>query len=144
MIPRKPGRKSAASLTLVPLVPRPRMEPAKGMPAAVAKIFRRTVESVEADWFDEGSRPLLVAYCRHVHDSERLAKMIEASPPPSDGPEALKRYADLLRMRDREDRATVALARSMRLTQGSRFRRETAGSRHGGGSAAGPKPWEAS
>lgn len=135
------GRKSAASLAVVTPLPGQRPEPPRELTKAQAAVWRAVVATKPADWFTEDTHPLLVKYCKHITTSCVLDQQIDEFPAhllaDEDG---LKRYEALLRMRERETRAMTALARSMRLTQQSRYKAETAATKAGGVSSR--KPWE--
>jgi hypothetical protein len=137
----KPGRKSAASLTVVcPTAFAPRPDPGPGLSEAEADLWRHIVASLPADWFDAGSLPILTAYVRSVAVCELLAEMIARLDDLAD-PEQFKRYAALLRLRDRESHGMAYMATKLRLTQQSRY-----GARGADGAArrapTGPKPWD--
>lgn len=136
------GRKSAASLAVVTTLPGQRAEPPRELTKAQAEVWRAVVSTKPADWFTEDTHPLLMAYCRHVVTATVLARQIDGFNPDwladEDG---LKRYEKLLAMRERETRAMTALARSMRLTQQSRYKAETAATK-ASSVGSGRKPWE--
>jgi hypothetical protein len=133
------GRRSAASLAVVATLPGQRPEPPVDLTPAQAQVWRAVASTKPADWFTADSHPLLAAYCRHVVAADRIARLIdnlEAEERPD-----LGEYNHLLKMRDRESRAMVGLARSMRLTQQSRYDHKTG---HTAATRVGEarKPWE--
>lgn len=138
----KRGKKSAASLAVVPVVPGKRPEPPAELTEAQAEVWRAVVQTKPADWFTDDSHPLLVAYCKHVVTARQLGAAIDAfNTALLTDDEHVKRYDKLLAMRERETRAITALARSMRLTQQARYdakRANTAASQ-----TQARKPWEA-
>jgi hypothetical protein len=100
------------------------------------------VATKPADWFSADTYPLLASYCRHVQTLAHISRRIDAIEidEASDG-ESARKYDELLKLREREVRTMNALARSMRLTQQSRYKSETAATaadRVG----TGKKPWE--
>lgn len=136
------GRKSAASLAVVTSLPGQRHEPPGELTDDQAAIWRSVVATKPTDWFGEDTHPLLSAYCRHIVAAQVLAEAIDTfNPAWLADEEGLKRYDRLLAMRERETRATTALARSMRLTQQSRYDHKTANTAANGSSGA-RKPWE--
>ena len=137
----KGGRKSAAEIGLVVTLPGQRPEPPTDLTAPQAAIWRAVVSTKPADWFGADTQPLLRSYCRHTASAETLAKHIAKLEDADDLDIGL--YADLLKARDRETRAMAALARSMRLTQQSRYTPQAAGTKAGSVGAAARKPWEA-
>ena len=116
------GRKSAASLTVVPVSPFRRPEPPAELTEAQAAVWRATVEGLPADWFGGGTQPLLVAYCRHVATAQLIAEHVDRFDLSRlEDDEGLKHYDCLLRMRDRETKATARLATKLRLTNQARY-----------------------
>ena len=137
---RKRGRKSAAELSIVSVtVDGYRPEPPRDLRETEVQIWRGIVSSVPAGWFTRGNEPLLVAYCRHVATSDRLATLVEKIVP-SQEPDALKRWDKLLGMRERESKAALSLARAMRLTQQAQMHPRTAG--RAMPESTGPKLWD--
>lgn len=121
------GRKSAASFdvaTTAPVKVVPRPDAPYDLTDEQTDEWRAIVASLPADWFQRGNHALLSQYCRHVIAARRIAQLIEkfAGEPEID----LGAFADLLKQQERETRAINALLRSMRLTQQSVVRAETA------------------
>jgi len=58
---RPPGRKSAASLSVVPIGERPRPEPPEKMIEAEKVVWRETTAALRPDWF-QGAECVLGAY----------------------------------------------------------------------------------
>lgn len=104
-------------------------------------MWTATVNTKPADWFQADTLPLLLSYCKHVSHSYVIDAEIAAFEPEwlrdKDG---LQRYKVLTDMRDRESRALVTLARTMRLSQQSQIRPETAATK--AGKAVSKRPWE--
>jgi hypothetical protein len=106
------------------------------LPPAQAKIWCDTVNTTPAGWFAANDH-LLECYCRHVHASNCLAKLIDARSPQL---EEIKTLGRLLSMRERETRMISHLATKMRLTQQARMHPRSVGRAF---EAAPPaKPWE--
>jgi hypothetical protein len=84
----------------------------------------------------------LDAFCRHVVSADRLTSLVEAF---NDDwvreTGGLQRLDKLLAMRERESRAVVMCARSMRLTQQAQMHPRSAG-RALANSPGGPRPWD--
>lgn len=98
--------------------------------------WRAVVSSLPADWFQRGNHALLSQYCRHIVAARRTAQLIEQCVA---GKEVdRKEFIDLLKQQESESRAINALLRSMRLTQQSVMRAETAKR-----PAKVRKPWDA-
>jgi hypothetical protein len=75
------------------------------------------VEQEAADWFTNATMPLLAQYCRHTIHAKRIAELIEHTINSSDVMPWVEEYDKLLRLQERESKAMMLLARSMRLTQ---------------------------
>lgn len=131
------GRKSAASLTVVPAGIPARMEPPEGLTESQAAMWREIVAGKPADWFAADNAPLLVEYVRAVDMGNLLAFQIEAAMVGADydGP-SLK---DLLNMRDKEAKRATSIATKLRLTQQSRYTPQAAATADK--RASGARPW---
>ena len=132
---RKPGRRSVADLSVIPFKPRERPEPPDHLSDPGRRAWCAAVAAYPAEWFD-GATPLLERYCEVVDTLCELrpyARAVGASGKPNE-------IGRVGRALGRETMLLVALARALRLTPQARFRRETAGSRHGGTDT--PRPWE--
>jgi hypothetical protein len=117
---RKPGRKSAAELGVkISALSVRRPDP----PAEISPEQKATWVAVTAtkppDWFRPDTYPLLISYCTHVENAKHVDYLIETF-----NFDGIKNDFDLwpcldklLKARDRESRALVNLARSMRLSQ---------------------------
>jgi hypothetical protein len=137
----KRGRKSAAELAVVPVaIEARRPPPPDDLTQAQAQVWRDTVATMPAGWFNRSHAPLLVAYCRHVARAAELEHVLRGTMAP--GSDATLEQADrLLKMAERETRAITACARSLRLTLQSQMHPRTAG-RATVNDRGGPKPWE--
>jgi hypothetical protein len=131
------GRKSTASLTVVPAGLPSRLEPPTGMSEAQANLWREVVAGKPVEWFAADNAPLLVEYVRAVDTANLLDAMISAQFA-GKGDDSLK---DLLTMRDREAKRAVSIATKLRLTQQSRYTPQAAATadRKAGD---GKKPWQ--
>lgn len=138
----QPGRKSAASLSVVGTVTSlKRLAPPEDLTSDQRQIWLATVNSKPAEWFGDEHMPILREYVRHVVTAEVLTRQIEEFDPAwmadDDG---LKRYDRLTGMRAREAGVINTLARSMRLTQQAAYRADKAASL--GDKGKGKKPWQ--
>jgi hypothetical protein len=89
-------------------------------------------------WFARSHEPLLAAYCRHVARADELDKVAREMIAP--GSDANLSDADrLFKMAERETRALIACARSLRLTIQSQMHPRTAGR---AAEASGQPLWE--
>jgi hypothetical protein len=145
------GKRSTAALSLVPLAPRQRATPPKDLSAAEKTLFRAVISTKPAEWFTADAAPLLAEYCRHAVMADRLARQIAdamraVEKTEGDDRENLVVLDRLLAMRDRESKAVVAFARSLRLTMQARYRGEVAARAHdrvNSGGGPGNRPWQA-
>jgi hypothetical protein len=136
---RKPGPKSSAELSVViPLgLDTRRPDPPAHLTAGQANVWRSIVGSLPGGWIDAPQEPLLACYCRHVESANFLSAMVDKL----DLKTCDLAHADrLLRMRERETRASTAVATKLRLTQQSRMHPRTAGRAFD--RAPSCRPWE--
>ena len=125
MTKRKPGRKSAAEQSVAPLAavkdskqPDTQHE-LKGRALAV---YRAAISSFPSGHFSAGELPQLAAYARHVARGEDMERRIDDF----DGDD-MAELDRLTRMAERESRVSLALARTLRLTQQTRRQPISAG-----------------
>lgn len=137
------GRKSSAELSVVPSqFARPLPRPPKVLSEESAEVWRSVVRAMPADWFRAEHYALLEQFCGHVVRARRLSA--ELAKCPDEGltsADGAAHYDRIARAAERESRAMVAIARSLRMTHQSQIRAETAGrrvARH----SEGPLPWE--
>jgi hypothetical protein len=121
----------------------PRIQPPSSLSAASQLVWHQTVDALPSSWFAIEHIAMLTAYCGHV---SRL-NQIEAALSKLDPLENLEQFDKLAKLAAGESAKIAMHARSMRLTQQSRLKAETASSRGLGAAsaAAAPrKPWETS
>jgi hypothetical protein len=152
------GRKGAARLAVISNMPGQRPVAPKSLTKEQVKVWRAVVATKPADWFTADSHPLLIGYCRAVVMADQLSAEVEAVaalirlPAADASGDEIKSYAtafglrkELLKQRSAEVDKITSLARSMRLTQQSRLKAETADTGHrrtNGAGAAALKPWQ--
>jgi hypothetical protein len=108
---RQPGRKSAASLSVIaPDIAQQRPEPPSRLTAAEKRVWRETVERMRPGWF-RGSENVLEMFCTSVVLERRLAGWIKELDDPKDF-----RYRDLIKMHKTEAMLVANLATRLRLT----------------------------
>ena len=126
----------ARTASIVPLDTR-RPPPPPDLTEAEATVWRDTVATMPTDWFGRETYHLLANYCRHVCSARWIADLINKNAgnviKAENGVQAVDK---LLAMGERESRAVLACARSLRLTQQSRYSAPTAASRAAAGSSA--------
>lgn len=116
------GKKSIAGLTVkaVPTL-RARMTAPQELTPGQAATWRAVVASRPIDWFDGGSAPLLVSYCRAIDVQATLATAIEAfDPEVLATAEGSATYRRLLALQEAQAKLSIRLATSMRLSQHAR------------------------
>ena len=140
----KRGRKSLADFAVISPAEHSRPGAPYGLADEAAGVWESTVQAMPAGWFPAETWPVLEAYCHHVVTGRKLSTEIERGDRTvkwlRDDDDA-KRLDLLTRMRDRETKAAIAAARSLRLTKSSQMRAESAG-RAVRNHIPGPKPWE--
>lgn len=131
------GRKSLASLSVVPAAVVKRVEAPADLTDAEATLFEQIVATKPADWWTVDNAPLLTEYVRALSMLDLLAGQIRAAL--KDGTAA--DVKDLMKLRDMESRRAMSLATKMRLSQQSTYTDKSADTarRRGG---AGAKPWQ--
>ena len=99
-----------------------RSKPPVHLSGPQAEVWLRVVETKPADWFRPDTFPLLEAYCHHAVTAKAIDEKIRLEGAGMETDEMDR----LLKMRARESRVLMALGRSMRLTQQSQLKAETA------------------
>lgn len=98
-----------------------------GLTDAEKEIWRRVVSAMPADWFHREHLDMLKSYCQHAARSDKYNRMASVFEPKDVGDDiSLEDLDRVSRMAERESRAALALARSMRLTHQAQLRAETA------------------
>ena len=148
---RQRGRKSSASLAVIPLAPARRQPPPASLSTEEAAEWTAIVNRMPGGWFGRENQALLMAFCRHSVEAYRLSGMLalldqalaEWANQGRDELELLHESLDtrdqLLRLRERETRSLNAVARAMRLTQQSSYDKGKAATAQ---RRDGPSPWE--
>jgi hypothetical protein len=108
-----------SSLALVsrPLDIAERPQPPHQLNEEEVEVWVSIVNQETSDWFTAATVPLLAQYCRHVVHSNRIAELIEHTIHSADTMPWIEEYNQLLKLQERESKAMMLLARSMRLTQ---------------------------
>jgi hypothetical protein len=117
------GRKKIADAVVIEGMFGVRAEPPADMPPRQAEIWRETVSTEPVDFFTSAAtKAILSDYCGHRESIENIDAIIRKFKAEwlvnADG---IKRYRELLRLRDSETRVAVYLATTLRLTNQSRF-----------------------
>lgn len=142
------GRKSAASLSTAPppadfQAAKDRPPAPEGMTAVERIIWNRVAGAMPPGWFKREHIDLLKSFCQHAARADKFNRMASAFES-SDVGEKID-LADLDRiskMADRESRAALALARTMRITHQAQIRPESAGLLRDKPGADDRRPWD--
>lgn len=138
---KQAGRKSAAELATVTTLPVRFLAPPDDLSVEEAQVWSRVVATKPGDWWDAGSVPLLAQYCRATIQAEMVADLVRqtASAMLTD-PEQLGTYKELRKIQGALSGEIATLARSMRLTQQSRYNAKNSDT--ASRKATGRKPWQ--
>jgi hypothetical protein len=140
---QQPGRKSAASLSVVAGSIDGRPQAPDDLTPAQKIVWDRTVANEAADVFKTAAlQQLLKEYCRHVTSAALLTEKIDSFDSQwLDTDEGLDRYTKLVRTRDCETKALADKATKLRLTNQARYTPQAAATaaKKVGGEA---KPWQ--
>jgi hypothetical protein len=139
------GRKSTAALSVVAgtaIDGRPRAP--ESLTDGQREVWDRTVANEAADVFKTAAlQQLLADYCRHVESAARVSAMIamlESAPVQEWSSDHLDAYDKVLKMRDRETKASADKATKLRITNQSRYQPSTAAVKANQGAER--KPWQ--
>jgi hypothetical protein len=141
---RQRGRKSATSLSVVPVSTEARRPPPPAhLDASAKKLWKAIVADSPSGWFTVAQEPLLAGFCCHASTAEFISKLIDKERPDDllGDRDRLRRYSRLLGMRSRETAALSSLATKMRLTQQAQIQPRSAG-RAWDANSPGPKLWD--
>lgn len=130
------GKKSSASLSVLPTPSVRRLEPPSGLTKSQSTLWSNIVETKPADWFTSDNAPLLVEYVRAVDMCNLMARQIDVAVK-SGEPSELKVALD---MRDKEAKRVASLATKLRLTNQSRYTPQAASTANKN-AGSGSKPW---
>jgi hypothetical protein len=142
---RQRGRKSSTEI-LTDLVVDVRqsmpVRPPSELTDAQAGIWRDVVGSLPAVLFKRATFPNLIAYCRHACRARLLEMQVARFEPEwTKVKGGLERLDKLLALCERETRAMIACARTLRLTPQAQMHARTAG-RAIDNTTTGPFPWD--
>ena len=126
-MPRKSQAAAAVAQVFAIRPTASRLPVPSGMPPEPAEVWRTTTAALPPDWFTPEHGPLLEMYCRHVARASQLDLVINELDPVAD----LATFDRLVKLAGLESSKAAMHARSMRLTQQSRLKAETAASRAG-------------
>ena len=137
---KQAGRKSAAELATVTTLPIRLLAAPTDLSVEEAEVWGRVVATKPGEWWDAGTVPLLAQYCRATVQAELIAGLVRqtASSMLSD-PSQLGTYKELRKIQGALSGEITTLARSMRLTQQSRYNAKN--SETANRKATGRKPW---
>jgi hypothetical protein len=138
---KQAGRKSAAELATVTALPIRLLAPPADLSADEANVWARVAATKPGDWWDAGSVPLLAQYCRATVQAELVAGLVASvGKAMLTDPDELGRYKELRKIQAALTGEIATLARSMRLTQQSRYNAKNSDT--ASRKATGRKPWQ--
>jgi len=73
------GRKSAASLSIVPVTGIQRPEPPPELSAEESAVWTATTRAMKPDWFGPETHPILAAYCLHLVTANMVAQRLRTT-----------------------------------------------------------------
>jgi hypothetical protein len=126
------GRKSAASLSIVPVSGIQRPEPPPELSPEESAVWTATTRAMRADWFGPETHPLLSAYCFHVVTANELQAQLRTLTTVD------REYRALLALLRAETKLMLSIATKLRITP--RANRYAGDGRDGGRHF--PRPWE--
>lgn len=135
---KKRGRKSTGqdvALKIIKMPDKPRAP--KVLSDEEEKVWVSVIDVHEQAWLSQDQTPVLVQYCRHTIAAQRISQLIHNKEEAKTVD--VKDYIELLKAQERESRAITALARSLRITNQSRYQSNNAQLRPDDGD---PKPWD--
>ena len=121
------GRRSSAKLAVVSEIKDHRPQPPKELNKDEAELWRSITQTKPPEWWDAGSIPLLLDYCKlHTSCATVQAEIDSFAPEWLRDDDGLERYNKLISIRDKMHGRQAQLAMKMRLTQQSRYADRTA------------------
>jgi len=139
------GRRSGeSSAVVIPGNFGQRAEPLADLTEEEAAIWRETVSSEPADFFNTAAlRAMLKDYCCHRAEADRITSIVRQFKTDwLKSAEGVKRYRELLTARVQECRGAASMATKLRLTNQSRFRSDTAGTAAKRAAKGKMMPWD--
>lgn len=104
----------------------------EGFPEDAAAIWRRVVVALPGGWIKPEHLDMLAAYCLHAAAASRFQLELADMAVDTSCPESIMAANRLSGMAERESRAALAMARSMRITHQAQTRPEDAARARGG------------
>ena len=138
---RKRGRRSADELAIIKPITDWRPPCPEDLTEAEAAVWNLTVRRMPHDWFPAETWPILRALCRHAVLSDDLSRLIEQNRQDWAADDFV-RLNRVTAMRERETRAMLACARSLRLTKQARLDPKSAARQAADNLPSDAAPWE--
>lgn len=120
------GRKSRFTRAAPTAAPARPVAVPEGMPDDAAAIWRRVAIALPGGWFGPEHLDMLAAYCLHAAAASRFQLELADMAVDTSCPDSIMAANRLSGMAERESRAALAMARSMRITHQSQTRPEDA------------------
>lgn len=134
------GRKSQASLSVVPAGIPKRPDPPKDLGKEEQIEWKAIVNRMPVDWFREEQFPLLSQLCRHIVLGRDVSDRVKAFLRPKMDTAQIRDYSRLLNMMTKQTKTIATLSTKLRLTNQSKYYASKAFTKIRKASAN--KPWE--
>jgi hypothetical protein len=121
------GKDSSAALATVSPLPTRMLQPPCPLTVEQSKVWASIVACKPTGWFDAGSLPLVLAYCRDTVEADRVAAKIDAFEADwLDSDEGLKRYERLSKLQAALHKNLCSLSVKLRLSPSAHKRADGA------------------
>ena len=129
---RQRGRKSRFTQAAPTAAPARPVAVPEGFPEDAAAIWQRVVVALPSGWIKPEHLDMLAAYCLHAAAARRFQLALAGLEVDTSCPDSVMAANRLSGMAERESRAALAMARSMRITHQAQTRPEDAARSSGG------------
>jgi P27 family predicted phage terminase small subunit len=134
------GKKSAAELSVVPVLGDARMAAPSTLTPDEASVWKGIVDSLPPDWFRPSDEPILAAYCQTAAQYEKATEELRAAPLTLTAENGRVYRHPLLTVQHTAALRLAALAGKLRLCPSSRYDHKKAFT--AGKTLPGKKPWQ--
>lgn len=138
---QQPGRKSTASLAVVPRTAIERPLPPPGLSETEAALWSRVTATKPPEWFLADVLPVLTGYVRASVKADGLAAALSKFKGVPSNPIKFRRYIEINKAHDQAERLVATLGTKLRITPQSRYTSQAAATAQAK-TKVGDKPWE--